>query len=186
MSEIVWIKNKSGNNMPVINKYILQLNKIGTFYRTYWICSSRTCKVKLIIQAGRLETIIGYHNHSDDTEKIIKYQLIEKIQEKLINFLFISETEAYNASKRELALVYNHNIEILSEFPSYDSLKNIIYRYKNKIQPSALLNQNNFDTSQFDMQDGTNILLYSDFKVDKMVIMESYSYIRRFCFKYFV
>ncbi|KAF9745482.1 hypothetical protein NGRA_3558, partial [Nosema granulosis] len=128
--------------------------------------------------AGYMVIPTALHNHTNDKSEIYKLQLKEIIQMKIWNARTISATAAYNHSRRELASLYGSNIDIVSQFPSFDSLKTIIYRYIGLIRPPSLLSQVRLDARDFLLPDGANMLLYSDLSSEKMIIMGNVEFIR--------
>jgi hypothetical protein len=84
--------------------------------------------------------------------------------------------------KRELAIVYNQDMEIISRFPPINSIKSSIQRFKTLIYPVGLLNQSDLDSERFKLLNGPNILLHSNIRTEneKLMILGNPEYIREF------
>ncbi|MGL6130113.1 MAG: hypothetical protein ACRCZ9_00690 [Fusobacteriaceae bacterium] len=118
--------------------------------------------------------------HTNDSLKIYKMQLKELLHQKIIQSRHITATEAFNQSRRELCSVYNFESLITSLFPSFDSLKSVIYRYISKTRPSSSLSYQSLDPFQFLQPSGVNMLLCYEFNTEKFIIMGSVEFIRSF------
>ncbi|KAG0425574.1 hypothetical protein DMUE_6019, partial [Dictyocoela muelleri] len=177
MTRILWIKSSSGDYVPAVDGYIYNKNKSvnGNFY---WSCSHKHCHMNLRYVNGCLIVSGNIHLHTDDQSLIYKFQLKELIQFEILGNRLTTATSAYNKCRRELAISYGSEMEIEREFPSFDSLKSTIYRYISKRRPPSFLNSISLSISEFLLPNGDNMLLYSDFSGEKMIILGSVEFIR--------
>ncbi|KAG0437958.1 hypothetical protein DMUE_3385 [Dictyocoela muelleri] len=71
----------------------------------------------------------------------------------------------------------------ICRIPSFDSLKTAIYQFKAKVFPSSILDESTLDCNWFALPNNRNMLMFSDFSSEKMIIMGDHDYISRFTTK---
>ncbi|KAG0427762.1 hypothetical protein DMUE_5876, partial [Dictyocoela muelleri] len=150
----------------------------GTIYYT---CSHKHCDLNLKIMHDQYFIDDGLHNHTEYYALIYKLQLKSLIKMKIWQNRFIGATDAYNEARRELNDIYGGELIIIGCFPSFDSMKSVIYRYITQTRPSTVLSAISLNISDFNLPNGTNMLLYSYFSSEKMIILGDISFITRFC-----
>ncbi|KAG0434729.1 hypothetical protein DMUE_5059 [Dictyocoela muelleri] len=147
------------------------MNKNSGRGTIYYTCIHKHCDLNLKIGHDQYFIDDGLHNHTDDYALIYKLQLKSLIKMKIWQNRFIGATDAYNEARRELNDIYGRELIIIGSFPSFDSMKSVIYRYITQTKPSTVLSAISLNIYDLNLPNGTNMLLYSYFSSEKMIIL---------------
>ena len=181
MQEIIWLKKADENVVPCVNNFLFNFNRNLCGDSILWKCHKKDCNVYLTTQFENFIKLSSEHSHSDDLNAIIKMQLKDFILQDLKNNPFLTSKTVFDNGISRLSLLYRYQQEIIGRFPSFSACKTIIYRYKHMFIPTvASLNFSSLNFDLFNMQNGGNLLIYSNENPFKIVIIGNPEYILKF------
>ncbi|KAF9745483.1 hypothetical protein NGRA_3557, partial [Nosema granulosis] len=177
---IFWMRSEKNKEVLTFEKFVFIFCNTGTNDKIYWRCSTSGCKVTATTVGRVLFELKGEHYHSNDKEKIFQSQLRDVMKRLVANEPFRPAQEIYDCAKEELANLNSHDCDIAHLFPSFDSVKTNIYRWKSAVAPSGrFISEDTFDFNFFKISEGRDMLLHVEFD-DAIVIMGDLNYIRNF------
>lgn len=181
MSLVIWITSERNEKIPTVDGFIYRLHSIDNDAKYYWKCKHATCSSKLETVGMTQVSHKGDHLHSNDLLEILKCQLRTLIKQKVLSDPLITSTAAFNFGISQLGDFYTWSEDYVCLFPSFDSMKSNIYRWKSSASPLRLvLDADLFDVRIFDLPTGASMLLYHALNPEKIIIMGNIEYIRRF------
>lgn len=181
MNDIFFVSGGKDSRLLVIQRYMFHLHCFGEEYKVCWRCAKKDCKVRAIYHGNNILTIKGAHDHSDDTKAIYLALVKQKIKQLLEDDPFTSAKTAFNKTIAQMARICSYDFQAISQFPSFDNIKSVAYRYKEIYCPArSILISDYFDVQFLTLDSGNNILLYSEFQNRPIIILGEIWMIRCF------
>ncbi|KAG0440468.1 hypothetical protein DMUE_1726 [Dictyocoela muelleri] len=181
MTEILWVYGEKKQLLPVFNGYLFHSKKVKNGAVTYWKCSVKGCNVYANYTQDGTIFLNKNHDHSPNEKKIYKMICIGLIRNKIRSTPFISAKSAFEDSLFFLSEVYLHSPLITRHFPSFSSVKSIIYRFKREFYPSSFSSLiSNINRDVFNLPDQGTMLLVHETQIEPMIVLGDGRFISNF------
>lgn len=164
----------------MVESFLFEATKRMSGGKTYWHCQTATCLVRVISFEQNLLEVKGEHLHSDDKKKLMEYKMKEVLKRLSLSKPFKPALEIYQETIDILLENEMWSLDQIDILPSFDSLRSCIYRWKGRDIPGGLISEETFDFNFFKFSDTHDMLLYTEFGDDQMVILADVDYIRPF------
>ncbi|KAG0420600.1 hypothetical protein EQH57_0078 [Dictyocoela roeselum] len=181
MYQIIWLKGEKGKIQPCINGYIFFFKRVLQSGLSYWACSVKDCSVYAHFLEDGSMLLNKQHEHPPDEKRVYKLQVLDILKEVIDELPFIPGKEAHEIAIRQLSSIYGDNLSIAGQFPSFNSLKSVIYRIKRNYYPSSIEGLiENINLDIFLLPGGGNMLLHREYRERSMVILGDSAFINKF------
>ncbi|XP_064482479.1 uncharacterized protein LOC135395168 [Ornithodoros turicata] len=136
MADFVILKTQKENPCLHLKGYRYHKKRTNQNGSTAWRCASyltSNCKASVITEGEQVRRRLHEHNHPADSAAALKDEFRGVLKDKARQSPHVAAPELYNAELLRISQTADR--DALGELPTFNSLKDTIYREKNKLQP---------------------------------------------------
>ncbi|KAF9760769.1 hypothetical protein NGRA_3027, partial [Nosema granulosis] len=127
MVEVIWVRGGNKLDMPVFNGYLFHFHRYLDLGIASWRCAFKGCNVRAHFKEDGTIEIYKHREHTPDEKKVLELQCFDYIRLFVEENPFKTGHSLFNKATNKLSTFYEYNRSYLQNFPSFSSLKTMIF-----------------------------------------------------------